>query len=81
MLTREQLIEELTKDDEELVEGVSLGEIQNELTYLKSNVSDLEMGRWPVSAGKLYKEALGRAKNVVKMLQSWNPVMGPRRAL
>jgi len=73
MLTREQLIEELTRNDEELVEGASLGDVQNELTYLKSNVSDLEMGKWPVTAKRLYQEALGRAKNIVKMLKAWSP--------
>jgi hypothetical protein len=73
MLTREQLIEELTKDDEELVEGTSLGDIQRELTYLKSNVSDLEMGMWPVTAKKLHDEALKRAKGIVKMLKAWSP--------
>lgn len=73
MLTREQLIEELTRGEEELAEGVDLQGIQSELTYLKSNLSDLEMGRWPVSAKKLHLEALNRAKNIVKMLKAWSP--------
>lgn len=44
--------------------------LQRELTYLKSNISDLEQGNWIVTAKKLHAEAAKRAQSVLRMVKA-----------
>lgn len=73
---RDELIESVLKDEPQaVVEGrfTDYNKIQDELTFLKSMVRDLEQGNWPVTEKKLHDAVMVKAKNLMKLLKSAAP--------